>query len=259
MELDYKLKSFGVGAGSRLNHFSLVGFGRSSLTGVTGILLSPLVPPTEFFPALSLLQSSGSAEDGYAAIEFAVREVEPRSDTVKLMILVTDEDRRVIREDLDKESIGRILNESGYLLNVVVNQGFLADSSDTSSHAMGLDSNRTAYYFNPSSPTLYSSSPNGGVNFSPFTFFPNTFADYVDLALGVGGAAWDLNFVVEGQPLSLALARALAEVNVAGVMATVSRVCESCVCEEDDSAECQRADEVDLQNCTGLAPGIYVS
>ena len=255
-ELDYLLQSAGVGAGTRRNFFSLIGFGRNSVRGVTGIVLSDLAPQAEFTEALDLLQTSGGAEDGYAALEFAILNTEPRPDTVKLMILVTDEDRRVIREDLNRDNIENIIRESGYVLNVVVNQGFLADASDEGSHAMGLDSNNTAYFFNASSPTLYSSSPDGSVNHNPFTFYPNTYADYVDLALSVGGAAWDLNFVAVGEPLSLALARAFAEVKIAEVM-SVLRVCERCLCGELGE-NCQVAEDVALQNCVGPAPGILL-
>ena len=256
-ELDYQLRSAGVGAGTRQNLFSLVGFGRHTLTGITGITLSPLSPQAQFLQSLGLLQTSGSAEDGYAALEFAIHSTESRPDTVKLMVLVTDEDRRVIREDLERTSIEEIIRESGYVLNVVVNQGFLADPTNEGSHAMGLDSNGTAYIFNPSAPGLFSASPNGSVNFSPFTFYPNTFSDYVDLALSVGGAAWDLNFVVEGEPLSLALARAFAEVKIAEVM-SVLRVCERCVCGVS-GAECEQTEEVPLDNCIGPAEGTHRS
>ena len=253
-ELNYLLQSAGVGAGTRQNLFSLIGFGRNSVRGVTGIVLSDLAPQSQFLEALDLLQTSGGAEDGYAALEYAILNTDPRPNTVKLMVLVTDEDRRVIREDLDRDTIESIIRESGYVLNVVVNQGFLADPSDEGSHAMGLDSNQTAYIFNPSSPTLYSSSPGGSVNFSPFTFFPNTFADYIDLAFSVGGAAWDLNFVAEGEPLSLALARAFAEVKIAEVM-SVLRVCELCVCGES-GPDCHQTQDVALLDCGGPAPGI---
>ena len=253
-ELDYQLQSAGVGAGERPNLYSLVGFGRHSISGVTGITLSPLSPQQEFLNSLSLLQTSGGAEDGYAALEFAVYSTESRTDTVKLMILVTDEDRRVIREDLDRESIEEIVRESGYVLNVVVNQGFLADPTNERSHAMGLDNNGTAYIFNASSPNLFSSSPGGSPNLSPFTFFPNTYTDYVDLAFSLGGAAWDLNFVAEGEPLSLALARAFAEVKIAEVM-SVLRVCERCVCGES-GAQCAQTDDVPIDDCIGPTAGI---
>lgn len=252
-ELDYLLQSSGVGAGNRENHFSLVGFGQDSPEGITGVVLSELSPQATFLDALDSLQSSGAAEDGYAAMDFAVKNTETRPGTVKQLILVTDEDRHVIRNDLDRESIEKIIVESGYVLNVVVNQGFLADASDNDSHAMGLDHNRTAYVFDESSSSLFSTSPDGVVNFTPFTFFPNTYADYVDLAFSVGGAAWDINFVVLGEPLSLALARAFAEVKIAEVM-SVLRVCESCLCGEL-GPQCHIAEGVTQENCVGPAPG----
>ena len=254
LELDFLLQSAGVGAGDRQNYFSLVGFGRGSVDGITGIILSELAPQSVFLDALNQLQSSGVAEDGYAALEFAIMSTETRPDTVKQLILVTDEDRHVIRTDLNRDIIERAIVESGYVLNVVVNQGFIADPTDDRTHAMGLDSNGTAYVFNPSSPSLYTSSPGGVVAFTPFSFFPNTFDDYVDLAFGVGGAAWDLNFVVEGEPLSLALARAFAEVKIAEVM-SVLRVCERCLCGES-GAKCLETNLVMIKNCIGPAPGI---
>lgn len=252
-ELDYLLQSRGVGAGSRENHFSLVGFGRDSPEDITGVVLSELSPQETFLDALDNLQTSGVAEDGYAALDFAIKITETRPGTVKLLILVTDENRRVIRDDLDRESIEKIIVESGYVLNVVVSQGFLADASDNNSYAMGLDHNRTAYVFDQSSSSLFFSSPNGVVHFTPFTFFPNTYEDYVDLAFSVGGAAWDINFVAVGEPLSLALARAFAVVKVAEVM-SVLRVCESCLCGKL-GPECLIAEGVTQENCVGPAPG----
>ena len=242
-----------MGAGIRQNYFSLIGFGRDDPRELTGIVLSELAPQPTFLKALDKLQTSGVAEDGYAALDFAIKTTVTREGTVKQLILVTDEDRRVIRNDLDRGSIEKIVVESGYVLNVVVSQGFLANVSNDNSHALGLDSNRTAYVFDESSPSLYSTSPGGAVHFTPFTFFPNTYADYVDLAFSVGGAAWDINFVVEGKPLSLALARAFAEVKIAEVM-SVLRICESCLCGEF-GPECRKADGVTLQNCVGPAPG----
>ena len=255
-ELDYLLQSAGVGAGTRQNHFSLIGFGRDNTRSITGVVLSELAPQTVFLDALDKLQASGAAEDGYAALEFAILSTEPRPATVKQLILVTDEDRHVIRTDLDRDAIEKIIVESGYLLNVVVNQGFLADGNDNGSHAMGLDSNGTAYVFDILSASLFSSSPGGVVDLTPYTFFPNTFADYVDLALSVGGAAWDLKFVVEGEPLSLALARAFAEVKVEEVM-SVLRVCERCLCDRL-GPDCRKAEGVTLQQCVGPAPGAYM-
>ena len=252
-ELDLRLRNRGVGAGGRENHFSLVGFGRDDRQQITGVILSDLASPEDFLPALDLLQSSGVAEDGYAALEFAIDNVVTRPDTVKQLVLVTDEDRRVIRRDLDRSSMERILAESGYILNVVVNQGFLADPADNDSHAMGLDTNRTAYVFDPSSSSLYSTAPDGVPNFNPFSFFPDTYMDYVDLALSVGGAAWDINTLVIGEPFSLALARAFAEVKVEEVM-TVLRMCLSCVCGSPEPV-CVETTGVELEECFGPAPG----
>ena len=111
---------------------------------MTGIVLSDFAHQTVFLEALDLLQTSGGAEDGYAALEYAIVNTQPRPDTVRLMVLVTDEDRRVIREDLDRDTIENIIRESGY---VIVNHGFLADPSDEGLHAVGLDKNQTAHVF----------------------------------------------------------------------------------------------------------------
>ena len=255
-QLDYQLQSRGIGAGDRKNLFSLIGFGRDSPEELTGVVLSRLASLPEFLEALDLLESSGGAEDGYAALDFAIRVIETRPDTVKQVILVTDEDRQVIRTDLDRSTIENTLQDSGFVLNVVVNQGFLADPADNNSYAMGLDSNRTAYVYDDSSPTFFSTSPDGVPNFNPFTFFPNTYTDYVELALSLGGAAWDINFVLVGEPLSLALAAAFAEVKVEEVMA-VMHVCESCVCVRTGPV-CLEGPTVSLDACTGPSPGNFV-
>ena len=72
--------------------------------------------------------------------------------------------------------------------------------------------------------------------------------------ISMQGAAWDLNFVAEGEPLSLALAQAFAEVKIAKVM-SVLRVCELCVCGES-GPDCHQTQDVALLDCGGPAPGI---
>ena len=242
-----------MGAGNRENHFALVGFGRADRRQITGIVLSQPTGRDDFLPSLGLLQSNGVAEDGYAALEFAVESINTRMNTVKQMIFVTDEDRRIIRRDLDRSGIEKILTNSGYILNVIVNQGFLADPKDNGSHALGLDVNRTAYVFNPSSSSLYSTVAGGVANFNPYSYFPGTYDDYVDLALSLGGAAWDINTLVIGEPFSLALARAFAKVKVDEVM-SILRVCMKCLCESPEPV-CERSTDVELDSCMGTAPG----
>lgn len=247
--LDQALRERGVGVGRRQNMFALVGFGRNDFNLVGGVTLSNLATIEEFVAAAGNLQLSGLLEDGYAAIEHALLTVQSRSGTAKQLILITDEDRDLLRADLSQNSLETLIRESGYMLNVVLNQGYLSDSSN---HALGLGNNGTAFIFNATSSSLFSLSEGGVPNTSPLFSFGNSYEDYATLAHGTGGAAWDLNQLrVEGQ-VAKAFTNAFTASKVQEVM-SVFRKCFLCICEvpEEKCTPNNRS----LEQCYGVAEG----
>lgn len=253
--LDQALRERGVGAGVRQNMFSLVGFGRNDFNAIGGITLSTLALPNEFVAAASNLQLSGALEDGYAGIEHAISSVQTRSGTAKQLILITDEDRSLLRPDLTKNIIETQIRDSGFMLNVILNQGYLSDPLNDHSFTLGLGANGTAYLFNESSPSLFSLFEGGIPNNSPFFSFGNSYEDYATIAHATGGAAWDLNQLREQGRLAEAFTNAFTAAKVQEVM-SVLRECFLCICEvpEEDCVSNNRS----LDQCSGAAEGINV-
>lgn len=250
--LDVGLKQQGVGVGERENLFALVGFGRNNPVDINGITLSPLAPLDEFITASLNLELTGVFEDGYAAIDHALSTIQTRTDTAKQIILVTDEDRGVLRSDLSREVIEQKLVEAGIVLNVVVNQGFLGDSEDPRSFALGLNENGTAYVVDPASSTLFTIVQGGSPNPGQFFNFGNTLEDYVELAFSVGGLAWDLNQLREQGVFAEAFTNAFTQAKVDEVM-TVFRICFSCQCSFPEEV-CDIQADVCQENCIGPLP-----
>lgn len=245
--LERRLGDHGVGLGDRRNQYALVGFGRNMPNSIGGIILSQLTSPEDFINATRSLRLDGLIEDGYSAIEFALNEVTVRRDTVRVMVLVTNSDRTVLpgKQDLTRDIIERMTRDNRFVLNAVVDQTFQSSGSV----AFGLDHNRLAYVFNSTSPNQYSTMPNGTRN--PSLGFRNTYEDYVQLALNLGGAAWDIKGVrAENSPIQAAISSAFVEVKVMEVM-DVIRQCIDCLCIEPLS--CVPNPSVTPSNCQGPA------
>ena len=220
MRLDEDLKLQGIGAGDRPNLFALVGFSRNSLEGIGGIVLSDLASVENFSAAAQNLELTGIFEDGYSGIVHAVENIVTRSDSAKLMILVTDERRYVLDPSLTKTVVLQKLQDSGFILNVAVNQQFVRGRS----FAFGLNENGTAYVFNSSFSSLFAVEE-GGVPL----LTGNVYEDYVELSYLAGGVAWDLNQLRLGGVLADAFSNAFTSVKV-DEAASVFRTCYECLC-----------------------------
>lgn len=249
---DRLLKTRGVGAGERNNLFALVGFGRNDRTAILGITLTQLTSAGDFVTASQDLVLTGVFEDGYAAIDYAIGNILTRPGTAKQLILITDEDRGILRPILTQDTIERRVKEAGYILNVVVNQGFQTTPYENTSYALGVTSG-TAYLFDPFSSSLFSTSRSSVIPSTEFRF-GTTFQDYVELALRLGGAAWDLNQLREQGLFARAFTNAFSETKVEEVM-TVFRYCFECLC-LSFREDCSLANDVSIQNCAGTFPGV---
>lgn len=131
----------------------------------------------------------GGTEDGWEAINFALNLPGQRAGAATNVILVTDEDRDNTDNSITYDTTLAALNRANALLNVVVNVEFLCGDGTT---ALGIDSAGTGYVADGSGgfttcTGAYAfragSNPSGG----------RSIADYVDMAIATGGAAWDLN------------------------------------------------------------------
>jgi hypothetical protein len=136
---------------------------------------------------------------------------------------------------------------------VVVNHGFLADPTNGSSHALGLDSNGTAYVVDATVPALFTTVEGGGVDPNPFNSFGSTFSDYVELAFSLGGAAWDLNQLREQGIFAEAFSNSFTEAKVEEVM-SVFLVCTQCSCTFPEPV-CV-FDSRSVEDCFGPVPSV---
>ncbi len=245
--LDRMLKEKGVGSGGRRNMFALVGYSRNNPQDILGITLTTLTSSSNFVAASRQLMVTGTAEDGYAAIDHALSSIATRPDTAKQIVLVTDSDRQVLRFDLNRQIMEQRLRERGFTLNVVVNQGFVISEAD-SVFALGV-TNTAGYVLDPLARRLYSTISSSEVTLSRQITFGNTIEDYVSLALNLNGAAWDINQLREGGTFARAFVNVFSDIQVQEMM-EVLRYCFLCQCRSGQEV-CSITNNVPLSECSG--------
>lgn len=239
--LDTAIRSVGVGVGNRPNQYGLVGFGRTSAP--EGSVLTQLTSVDGFINATNILTTDGLFEDGYSAIIVALDQIIFRVNTSKIFILVTDEERLSVRSGLDRTHVERRLRESEVTLNSVVRQGFLYDRNDNNSFAFGLTSNRTAFTIDSTATDGFRTFQNGVRHPNPIYSAGNTYADYVELAFSVGGAAWYIDILTLS---SAPFTEAFIQVKIDELM--LIKRCVQCVC----GRGCQQVNNIPLDSCMGL-------
>ena len=251
LQLESSLEAQGVGVGNRANQYALVGFAAPEESEIAGRLLTDLTTPAGFAAAASGLSLDGSYEDGYSGMEYALNHVSVRDSTSRIMVLVTDEDRSVLDPLLTNDTIKQRLADAGFVLNVVVNQGLLLGSS----FALGINQNNTVYVYDNTRTDLYSTI-NGAIRYPRFYSYGNTFHDYIDLALQLNGAAWDINELRLGGVYSEAFTNSFVNAKVNEVM-SVYRFCFSCSCLPP--VKTCTAIDVSISTCSGpmMEPGEY--
>ena len=252
--LDRMLRDKGVGAGMRQNLFALVGFSRNNPLEILGVTLSQLATPSDFINASRRLMLTGGAEDGYAAIDYALENILTRPNTAKQLILVTDEDRFTLRLDLTRDRVEMALREAGFVLNVAVRQAFPLTMFDNTSYALGV-TNSSAFVFDTFSNRMYLERSAQGVTPSQDITFGNTFDDYVTLAWNLGGGAWDLNQLQVGM-FSRAFTNAFTDSKVQEVL-SVYNYCFECKCYSTGEV-CSLSDNILISDCNGEYPGSYI-
>ena len=198
--LDTDLATAGVTSRS----YGVVGFGGGG-TGNSGrVLGGGLTDAAATKTNLGGLRLIGSTEDGYAGIDFALNAFSYNAGAAINFILVTDEDRDDTDASLNFGNILARLTGSRILLNAVVNNRFSTAAGDT---ALGLNDGEA-----------YSADGSGGFDTSAGGVVGRgsgtTTADYVDLALQTGGAAWNLNELRSGGDDALSFASAFVSIKV---------------------------------------------
>jgi hypothetical protein len=199
-------------AGLTPNNFGLVGFGASGSGGHAvaghqhdvGGVGSEFGTAAEFSTATGGLVISGGFEDGYSGIALA-NTYGFRSDAARNYILVTDEDRDNGNNSLTYANMLSSMTSTNTLLNAVVNATFRCGDN---SSALGIDSAGNGYKADGSGD--YTTCTGA----TAISGFGTTIADYVNLALATGGAAWDLNQLRAGGNTATSFTNAFVDLKI---------------------------------------------
>jgi hypothetical protein len=211
--LESAFQAQGLGSGTDANRYGLVGFGSGLNPGNLGRSLTDngnlFFDASQYNSVSSDLRLSGSFEDGYSAIDFALNNYNFRPGARVNFILATDEDRDNGNPSLTSENILSRLQSAGVLLNSVVDADFDDANNNT---ALGIDSEGFAYLPDGAGGFIENA---GGVAVSGAG---NTINDYVNLSLSTGGAAWDLSQLRQGGSLATSFTNAFIDVKVQEVL-----------------------------------------
>ena len=197
------------------NLYSLVGFGRRDVEAHVFRDARGLdsVSARDLIALISTLSSDveGYVEDGYHAIEHGLERTTWRLQRPvngppvgRAVILVTDEDwdQTGWSTDLSRQSIRRILERSGAALHAVVDQQFVANGRDL----LGMTGNNQGFMVSGGSYQQVSSAAVG-------QGFARTTEHYTELALGMGGSAWNILLArvqASSRPIAAAIANVLS-------------------------------------------------
>ena len=195
--LNGALREVGIGIEPQ-NRFGVVGFGADCEDPGFGRIITNNADQVFTFASnitefTMSLDTSGRREDGYSGIKTALEGYEFRN-VAKQFILITDEDRDVARPNLTRDVVREMLQSRGILLNVAVSEEFAGGEF----RALGIDSRGNAYVYDPSAASLFRIIEGGGAPVED-SAHGTTNVDYTGLALELGGGAWDLSTLREGE------------------------------------------------------------
>lgn len=201
------------GAGVTGNQFALVGFGASSAHGVDGhghtVGSGSWGTAAQLSAATSGLVTSGSTEDGWQAINYALANYTFRANAAVNVILITDENRDIRDNTLNYAGMLSALQGKGALLNAVVSGSDNITMKDNAgANALGHSGDNRAFVADGSGGYI-ASTPKGTV-----TGDANVIANYYNLALASGGATWDLQQLRSGGNTALSFTKAFVDIKV---------------------------------------------
>jgi hypothetical protein len=206
-----------VGAGLTPNQFGSVGFAVGAGPGLTryfnvpapGTTTPPALPASPFGTAAQFqtltYSISGGTEDGWAAIT-AANAMPFRAGAGRNYILVTDEDRDASQPGLTFAGVLSSMTATSTLLNAIVNATFSCPGF--TQPVLGIDSDGNCYVADGLGGYL------SGVGGTALTGAGSTIANYVDLALATGGAAWNLNLLRVGGLTATSFTAAFVDIKV---------------------------------------------
>ncbi|MDC8014006.1 putative Ig domain-containing protein [Tahibacter soli] len=204
------LTANGVGDGGEPNRYGLVGFTRTAATIPVG--------GVPFGDYRALIGATGqlyipdgvAEEDGWRAIMHALTQYPWRTTVARNVLFVSDEDRDAVDTSLSYASVLAALASSKTMLNAVVNVRLRCGDG---SAAMGLGADGTGYKHDGSGG--YVTCANASAVAVPGD---TSIADYVNLALATGGAAWDIEVLRDGGHYAESFTNALIALKVREIL-----------------------------------------
>ncbi|XP_065180375.1 uncharacterized protein LOC135810909 [Sycon ciliatum] len=263
--LSVSLEEHGIGLyPGKPNQYTVVGFGH--LKGETGsdghagphVIRSnngrQVYDLAGFREACAKLQNTGSVEDGYLAIKYALENITSegssllrlkRHDVAPIIILVSDADRDIQLQGkgITRNSIKKLIRKSGATLEAIVDNSIWYNNQ----RGFGMDSKGTLYI--AENTTHYTTSNKQQHKRYLALHYRNTRKDYSSVALELKGAVWDLNSILDSDALFASHVNAFVESTVTHVESRVHKCC-SCQCAhgpEHSSLHCTYASSV--QEC----------
>lgn len=171
--------------------YGLIGYGNSAVAPRSfSVGSGEFGNASEFSTATQGLVTSGSQEDGYAGIQYALDNLTFDPGARVAVVLVTDEDRDIYDNTLDYNSILTALQNKGATLT-----GILDQSMSTTSNTQAVGTNGTDSYIADGSGGFSTAT---GVTFPPSPSYDTTTADYSNLAIATQGCVADLNLLRAG-------------------------------------------------------------
>jgi len=161
------------------------------------------------------LSTSFDNEDAHSGIDVALRNDVFRDGAAINFIAITDEDRDVLDDNVNFETIFRDLSARDALLNSVVSSPFYVENT-SGARAIGVDSDGNAYIADGSGGFTTST---GGI---ATTNQISIRQDYIDLAWALDGAAWDLSQLRAGGVTAQSFTKAFVDVKVSEILEQTS-------------------------------------
>ena len=208
-DLDAAMTTAGVTA-----TYGVVGFGATS-PEVAPHTHQALADATTTAASLGSMDTSGGLEDGWAAMAYALTAFTFDAGAAINFVLVTDEDRDNvggIYSTLTYASLLADLQAMNVTLNAVVDANYQCNGAGAD--LIGMDDSGTGY------------AADGGGGYTTCTTaaaydgYVTTIADYVNLAIATGGAAWDLNILRSGGLLATSFTNAFIDIKVEEIVTT---------------------------------------
>ena len=194
------------------NVYGLLGFGTPSHLGGSGqdphkhaVGGGDFGTASQFQTAATGLLANGGLEDGWEAIQYGINNYNYRTTAALNLILVSDEDRDPTNASITYANTLSAIQGKKALLNAVVNAYFVDGAGR---RALGIDSDGFAYIADGAGGYIKSA---GG---HATTGFVTTIADYVNMALATGGAAWDLNLLRAGGLTATSFTKAFMDIKI---------------------------------------------